>query len=278
MKTINLERDAGDFASPYKVALVACHDEADDVHISLLSSLMNRGEDEMTLGEFIKGQSKSLFHEKPRSAFLIMSLSQAFWTGTMDFYDKKTEGEEYIIYNDMPLYRFNTYFGVHTVHYAKLRQISDRRKLNLAGIGANMVRVLAASPFFKGPGSAVFNAWTRQHTKKLGTLFFLGFTAPDGYPRLLPLIQARSVSDSRILFTLAPYKKLAQGLKEGARASLYALNLDMEAVLLKGTYRQLAGGLGAVDVDRVYNCMPPVHRYIYPETPWETVTDFSLDS
>jgi len=48
----------------------------------------------------------------------------------------------------------------------------------------------------------------------------------------------------------------------------------MEAVLLKGTYRRLPGGLGAVDVDRVYNCMPPIHRYIYPATPWETVTEF----
>lgn len=275
MNKINQERDSQDFASPYKIALVACHDESDDVHITLLSSLMNRGEDEMTLGEFVKGLSKNLFHEKPQSAFLIMNLSMDFWTGTMDFYDKKTEGEEYVIYNDMPLYRFNTYFGVHTVHYAKLREISDRRKLNLAGIGVSIARVLAASPFSKGKGPEVFNAWTRQHTKKLGTLFFLGFTGPDGYPRLLPLIQGRSVSNSRILFTLAPYKTLAAGLKDGARASLYALNLDMEAVLLKGTYRQLAGGLGAVDVDRVYNCMPPVHRYIYPETPWAAVTDFS---
>ena len=107
MKKINQERDSQDFASPYKIALVACHDESDDVHITLLSSLMNRGDDEMTLGEFVKGQSKSLFHEKPQSAFLIMNLSMDFWTGTMDFYGKKTEGEEYVIYNEMPLYRFN---------------------------------------------------------------------------------------------------------------------------------------------------------------------------
>lgn len=272
---VNLERDAEDFASPYKIALVACQDERDDIHISLLSSLMNRGEDEMTVAEFIKGLSKEFFRQKPRSAFLIMNLGMYFWTGTMDFYDKKTEGEEYSLYNDMPLYRFNTYFGIHTVHYAKLREISERKKLNLLGIGANTVRVLLLAPFFRGKESQVFNAWTRQHTKKAGTLFFLGFGGKDGYPRLLPVIQARSVSDSRILFSLAPYKKLAQGLEDGARASLYALNLDMEGVLLKGTYLSLKGGLGALDVDRVYNCMPPIHRYIYPSEPWETVTDFA---
>lgn len=274
MDRINVERDAKDFASPYKVALIATHDPEGQVHITLLSSLMNRGDDEMVVGEFVKGLSKDFFHERPQAGFLIMNLSKEFWTGSMDFYDKKTEGPEYITFNEMTLFRFNTYFGVHTVHYAKLRDISDRRKLNLAGIGLNMVRVRLASPFFKGRGPEVFNAWTRQHTGKAGTLSFLGFTDPDGYPRILPVIQAMSVSNNRILLTAAPYKGLAEGLKDGDPASIFAANLDMEAVLLKGRYHKLAGGLAAVDVDRVYNCMPPIHRYIYPPTPWQTVTEF----
>ncbi|NLB27903.1 MAG: hypothetical protein GX819_03015 [Clostridiaceae bacterium] len=274
MKKINVERDAKDFASPYKVALIATHDEQKDVHITLLSSLMNRGDDEMVVGEFVKGLSKEFFHERPQAGFLIMNLAKEFWTGTMDFYDKKTEGPEYIAFNEMTLFRFNTYFGVHTVHYAKLREISEKRKLNMAGIGANMVRVILGGPFFRGRENQVFNPWTRQHTAKAGTLLFLGFTGSDGYPRLLPVIQGKSVSKSRILLTLAPYKKLGEGLKDGDRASLFAANLDMEAVLLKGTYRKLAGGFGAVDIDRVYNSMPPIHRYIYPETPWAAVTEF----
>ena len=88
------------------------------------------------------------------------------------------------------------------------------------------------------------------------------------------MIQARSVSNSRILLTPAPYKKLTEGLQDGDRASLFAANLDMEAVLMKGSYRKLAGGFGAVDVDRVYNSMPPLHRYIYPASPWAAVTEF----
>ncbi len=274
MNKINVERDAKDFASPYKVALIATHDEQKDVHITLLSSLMNRGEDEMVVGEFVKGLSKEFFHERPEAGFLIMNLAKEFWTGSMDFYDKKTEGEEYIAFNEMTLFRFNTYFGVHTVHYAKLREISEKRKLNMAGIGANMVRVILSGPFLRGREKQVFNPWTRQHTAKAGTLLFLGYTGSGGYPRLLPVIQGKSVSKSRILLTLAPYKKLGEGLKDGDRASLFAANLDMEAVLLKGTYRKLAGGFGAVDIDRVYNSMPPIHRYIYPETPWASVTEF----
>ncbi len=273
MNRINMERDAKDFSNPYKVALVACHDEQGDVHITLLSSLMNRGEDEMVVGEFVEGLSKRFFHERPEAGFLIMNLSMRLWTGTMDFYDSKTEGGEYIAYNQMPLYRFNTYCGISRVHYARLREISDRKRLRLGGIAANMPRVLLAAPFLKGETRDVFNAWTRAHTKKMGTLLFLGFTDPDGYPRIVPVIQGKSVSSGRVLFTLAPYKSALRALADGSRASVFALNLDMEAVLLKGTFRR-KGCFGAVDVDRVYNCMPPIHRYIYPETPWETVEAF----
>ena len=90
MKKINVARDAEDFSSPYKVALIASHDEQGDVHISLLSSLMNRGDDEMVFGEFITGDSKTYIHERPKTGFLIMNLSMNLWTGTLDFYDKKS--------------------------------------------------------------------------------------------------------------------------------------------------------------------------------------------
>lgn len=274
MKKINVARDAEDFSSPYKVALIASHDEQGDVHISLLSSLMNRGDDEMVFGEFITGDSKTYIHERPKTGFLIMNLSMNFWTGSLDFYDKKTEGEEYIALNELPLYRFNTYFGIHTVHYAKLHEISDRKKLNLLGIVANAVRVMIGGLFFKGQEKKIMNAWTRTHTKKLGTLMFLGFTDEEGYPRLVPLVQGKSVSKSRILFTKAPYSKMTLDLKDGQRASIYAMNLDMETVLMKGLYTQYGAGYGALDIDRVYNSMPPVHREIYPERPFEAVTTF----
>lgn len=273
MNKINVERDAKDFSSPYKIALVASHDEQGDVHITLLSSLMNRGDDEMVFGEFITGDSKDYIHARPQTAFLIMNLSQHFWTGTMDFYDKKTEGEEYIAFNALPLYRFNTYFGVHTVHYAKLKEIADRRKLNLLGIVANAMRVMVTGLFLKGEEKQVLNAWTKAHTGKMGTLMFFGFTGEDGYPRLVPIVQGTSVSNSRLLFTQAPYSTMFAGIKDGQRASIYAMNLDMETVLLKGRYRA-HGGFGALDVDRVYNSMPPVHREIYPLKPFEAVTEF----
>jgi hypothetical protein len=40
----------------------------------------------------------------------------------------------------------------------------------------------------------------------------------------------------------------------------------METVLLKGKFSGFnEKGYGYLDINRVYNSMPPVHKYIYPE-------------
>ena len=53
-----------------------------------------------------------------------------------------TEGEDYVKMNEYPLFRFNTYFGVSEVHYADLKEISERKALNMPGVIANAVRVM----------------------------------------------------------------------------------------------------------------------------------------
>ena len=54
--------------------------------------------------------------------------------------------------------------------------------------------------------------------------------------------------------------------------------MDMEDILVRGEYtgtRKYRGiSLGVVDIDWVYNSMPPLHRQIYPETTLEPVVNF----
>ncbi len=73
------------FDNPYKVAVIATVDEDGDIHMFNASTLMNKGEDEMMFGEFIRGKSKKLIYQNPKTGFLIMSVDQHFWTGNMDF-------------------------------------------------------------------------------------------------------------------------------------------------------------------------------------------------
>lgn len=275
MNKVSVE-DFKDFSNAYKIALVASKDTEGDIHISLLSSLMNKGQDKMMFGEFIVGLSKDFIHINPKAGFLIMSLSKEFWTGKMDFLPEvKTEGEDYIMYNSMPLYRFNTYFGINKVHYAGLVQISKRQKLNMGGIVLNAIKVAAIKKLYGGDRKKmVLKPWAKGLTAKLDTLMFIGYEDKDGYPKLVPIIQGQSASSSRVVFTAKPYADMLADLKDNTRVAVFAAALTMETVLVKGVFRGFTKGIGYVDIDRVYNSMPPKHGYIYPETPQKAVESF----
>jgi hypothetical protein len=56
------------------------------------------------------------------------------------------------------------------------------------------------------------------------------------------------------------------------RVCVLAFSMSMETVLVKGAFSGFdAKGYGYVEIDRVYNSMPPVHKYVYPETKPEAV-------
>ena len=56
------------------------------------------------------------------------------------------------------------------------------------------------------------------------------------------------------------------------------MNLEMESVLIEGKFigiqNKLGIKVGLVDIDRVYNSMPPKHGYIYPKEKLQPVTEF----
>ena len=268
-------KDMKDFDNPYKIALIAMKDGPDDLHMCLVSSLCNKGDDKMMFGEFVRGISKKLIYEDPKTGFLIMSVSRDFWTGSMDFTHFVTEGEDYVRMNEYPLFRFNTYFGVSEVHYADLRDISERKALNMPGVIANAVRVMMLKAANAGDKKKqVLRPWAEKFLSGLITLKLLAYVGEDGYPKIVPVIQAQTASSSRIVFTKAPYSDMLSDLKEGARVNVYGMSLDMEVVLVKGYYHKGKLGLGCVDIDEVYNCAPPKPGYIYPDISNEAV-DFA---
>ena len=115
------------FEKSEKLGVVGTIDEQGDPHMSLLTTIMAKSEDEMVVGEFTKGSSKKFMQERNKCGFAIMRLDLSFWTGKMVWKDVKTEGEEYVKYNNMQMWRFNTYFGINRVHYFDLTDISDKK-------------------------------------------------------------------------------------------------------------------------------------------------------
>ncbi|XFA98651.1 hypothetical protein ACAG96_07225 [Candidatus Izemoplasma sp. B36] len=256
-----------EFEKTIKIGLVATLDETSKPHITVLSTLMGKGKKEMMVGKFVEGLSKKFFVEKPKTGFLIMNTDKEFWHGTMNYSHYLKEGEDYIKYNNQPLYRYNSYFGINTVYYFKLNEISDKYHLPMANIIYNSILTM----LFKGKhkdktNKQVMNHWTKKFTAKLDTLTFISYINDDGYPIIIPVIQAQSESNSRIVFRNKPYKEALLKIKKNQDIAILAFSMTMETVLLKGKFSGFDKlGLGYLDIKQVYNAMPPVHGYIYQE-------------
>jgi len=262
-----------------KIGLLGTVNPRGQPHLTLLSTLMACSPQQLSFGQFTEGLSKKHLFENPRTGFLIMSLDRKLWRGKADFAHTAREGREYEYYNNVPMFRYNAYFGIHTVYYLDLLSHSGRQVLPMNRIVfAALQTMLARSLENRSPGKPVLNAWTRAFLNKIDNLKFLSYVGADGYPVIIPAIQAQSLDPEHILFSPSAFTRELESIPDGASLALFAMSLSMEAVLLRGTYLGLGrvGGLraGSAAIEWVYNSMPPVPGQVYPPLPVEAVTKF----
>lgn len=125
LNKVNKE-DFKEFEKCEKLGVVATVDKIGDPHISLLTTLMAADEKTMVVGQFSQGISKENMLNKSKSGFAIVTLDMKLWTGLIDWKYMQTEGEIYEKYNNMKMWRFNTYFGIEKVYYGDLVEISEK--------------------------------------------------------------------------------------------------------------------------------------------------------
>ena len=264
MKKVKKE-DFKVFEKSEKLGVIGTIDDRGDPHLTLLTTIMAKSENEMVVGEFTKGLSKDYMQERNKCGFAIMGLDMNFWTGIMNWKDIKTEGEEFVRYNNMQMWRFNTYFGISKVHYFDLADISEKRKLDIPKVAVNAARCIACKPFMKCAGNEkILRPYAKKLFNAVGNPKFISFINEEGYPVVAPVVQAQEIGTNTIVLTSSPYKELLTSLKAGARVAVMAISMEMESVVIKGTFSGFKGGIGRVKIDRVYNSIPPVMRYIYP--------------
>jgi hypothetical protein len=112
-----------------KVGLLATVTPAGLPHVTLLSSLMACSPTQLCFGQFTEGYSKQHILSDPKVGFLIMGLDKNLWRGTAVFSHAMKNGPEYEYYNNVPMFRYNAYFGVHTVYYLNLVAQSGKQPL-----------------------------------------------------------------------------------------------------------------------------------------------------
>lgn len=261
-----------------KIGLVATLDDDGRPHVSLITSLSARDPDTLMFGQFCEGWSKSHVRRNPRVAWLVMDRARTVWRGTATWREAKTTGAEIDAYNRKPLFRYNSYFGIHTVHLFDLAGPATNEVVGLAPlIGGALVSRVAAT-VSGGTSEPALKPWARDLVNALGTVKFLAFARPDGFPWLVPAVAAATPDGRRVLVTDAPHRAELRALAAGTSVALLAVNPQLESVHLRGAWAP-AVALGPLaratfEIDQVYNSMPPKQGVIWPEPPLEPVRDF----
>ena len=266
-------------SAPMKVGLLATLSPAGLPHVTLIASLQANTPTQMIFGQFVQGQSKQYIQDRPQVGFLIMTLDKELWRGKARFTHTATQGPEFEMYNNVPMFRYNAYFGIHTVYYMDLVEQSGRQALPMGRVVVAALQTMAARALSRRrSGETVLNPWTRGLMNKLDNLKFLAYVDGDGFPAIVPVIQAQAVGAEQILFSTGAYGHELQAIPAGATVALFGMSLDMEDVLMRGRYEGLhrVAGVrcGSVRVNWVYNPMPPKPQQIYPPLALEPVTDF----
>lgn len=262
------------FDTDNKVGLVAVEDDEGYPHITMMSTLGARNEKELMFGQFCEGLSKQFIQKRPKAGFLVLSMDKELWRGRAVWKSKTNTGPEFDKYNDKPLFRYNSYFGINTVHFMDLMDISEKSSLDMGAIikGALLTRLKKGGA--KDHMNGALNKISSDIISGLSTLKFIAAKDAEGYCRIIPIIQAAPAGSGRIVFTLSPYKDEIIHLKPGQKAAVFAMQMDTVSVLIKGTFIGIQKGLGVFDVEKVYNPLMPFPCYVYPREELKAVTEF----
>lgn len=279
MLKIFSQADIESFKPEMKIGLLATINQDGLPHLTLISTLQASTPTELFWGQFAEGLSKHYIRENPRTGFLIMTLDKNLWRGKARFTRTAHEGREYDILNNLPLFRYNSYFGVHTVYYMDLVEQHGREALPMGGVvQASIKTIIAKTMAGKDNNEKILNLFTIKLINKIDNLKFLAYIDGDGYPFIIPVIQAQTAGNERVIFSSSAYTDDLNAVPQGSSVALFGMSLEMQSVLLRGKYRGIRsiGGIscGEMDVNWVYSPMPPKAEQIYPPTKLDPITDF----
>jgi hypothetical protein len=267
------------FRPDEKIGLVASINPEGQPHITLITSIQAASPTQMTLGQFCKGSSKAHIQQNPNIAFLVMTLDRKMWRGRATWTHLRQDGPEYEAYNNQPMFRYNTYFGINTVHYLDLVETGSAESLPLVKIiAATLATKLAKAGAAIGSRQRILKPFAEDLFNRLDALKFIAYIGDDGFPVIVPLIQCQAADSGRLSFSPLAFGDELKRIASGTEVAVFGLTMAMEDVLVRGRFqgfgRTRLVKMGTVDIDWVYNSMPPCHGQIYPEVPLRPIEAF----
>jgi hypothetical protein len=261
-----------------KVGLLATVSPEGLPHVSLITSIQAKTPRQLMWGQFTEGLSKKHVRQNPKTAFLMLTVDRKLWRGKASYTHAVREGDDYVMFNSKPMFRYNAYFGIHTVHYMDLVETGGREALPLANIAAALVATRFAKAGARTDGAPILTPWGRGLFDGLLSLKFIAWVDADGYPTLTPLLPCQCADRRRLVFSPLAYGDELRTIPAGAPVAIFGMTMQMENILVRGIFsgfrRHRFCELGVVDVDWVYNSMPPKMGQIYPPVPLTAVVNF----
>lgn len=252
--------------SDSKIGLLATVDSEGSPHLTFISSIQPFGSDGLTAGQFCAGLSKQFFWERNNVGFLIFSPAMEIWRGRALYEKTLGSGPEYELYNKKPMFRYNSYFGFGAIHYFKMIDITAKEKLTMGQIIGGALKTRLVQPFKSSSSKEILNDTSKALFSQIDGLKFISYLDDEGFPVIIPAIQAVNAGRDRVIFSMSPYGNELRGIPDQAQVAVLFVNLKMESVLVKGAYTRARSifPCGMVEISRVYNSMPPQPQYIYP--------------
>jgi len=273
------EEDLKAFEPEAKVGLLATINPDGLPHLTLITAMQAKHTTQLMWGQFTEGLSKKYIKENPNTAFLIMTMDKHLWRGKARYTHSTGEGEDYEMFNNKPMFRYNAYFGIHTVHYMDLIETYGKESLPLPKIVmASLLTMAGKSGARTHIQERILKPWGEKLFNRLDSLKFIAYVSDDGFPRIIPLIQCQASDSRRLTFSSLAYKKELLALKKGLPVVVFGMTMDMEDILTRGIFLGFKNirsiNMGTIDIEWVYNSMPPTQGQIYPKVELKPVINF----
>ena len=246
-------------------------------HPALISSIVAKDKKTIMWGQFSQGLSKEYIKNDKKTGFLVLSADMYWWTGKAVHTGSTVKGEDFEYYNNKPMFRYNSYFGIGAVHYENVVDASVGQKLPIPKILTGLLKSKCASLFAgKKDGESILPDLGVELAKGLTNPKFISYVDKDGFPRIFPALQGAPVGRDKIIFSLSLYPELLKEIPKGVKAAVYLCNSEsLTSLLLQGEWtgiKSYGAVKGAVfKIEKVYNSMVPIGRYIYPHTELKSV-------
>jgi hypothetical protein len=252
-----------------KVGLLATTDDDGRPHVTLITSLAGKDPGKLMFGQFSEGWSKRNVRSRPQVGFLALDEKRRWLRGKALWRSAVGQGEDFEAYNRKPMFRYNAYFGIHTVHYFDVVEVEEGGELGVPALvlGAALARGMRLATVSSNTTPAL-TPWAAKLVSRAATLKFVSYIGADGHPCIIPGVAACTAGSGRLVLACPSGDRATVAMAESAEVAVFALDLALRSVLLRGhvaSHRVLAGAnVSALDVDWVYNSMPPVHGQIFP--------------